>query len=342
MSAFIKRIFQFRLALPSILLLIGLLLFCTCAFDWFGIEDTRKTLFKILEKIGDLILISSIIAFLIDSAEYMGAFKREIEAVIYDTKFLKKRNDIEDVWVDVSDVLFESKFPQISKKLMMAVKNYYTPDDDLKLNYYNDYRITYTVEYDEENPDYIRVESKTSFQLNVEDTKEFEFPTRYWTCVDESEQDTVETIMSAIAVNGKPGPELKDPQKSYDNGMVCYSFKIKLKGETEYLIEQTIHQKYNLKEDNYLGFLARWLVNDMRVQLFHPPDMQVLFVNRATADGFKTNIVRENFKEYEHKGLILKHQGYILILNKRENDSGNTNQKPNIMNKTKAEGDMEV
>lgn len=325
MSAFIKRIFQFRLALPSLLLLIGLFLFFTCALDWFNIATTQPTLFKILEKIGDLILISSIIAFLIDSAEYMGAFKREISEVIYDTKFLKKRSDIEDIWVRVSDVLFQSKFPQISTKLMMAIKNYYKPDDDLKLNYYNDYRITYTVAYDNEDADFIRVESKASFILNVEDEKEFDFPMKFWTCVDESEQETVETIMSAITVNGKTVPELKDPVKSYDNGMVCYSFKLKLKGETEYRIDEIVRQRYNLKEDNYLAFRARWLVNDMRVQIFHPEDMQVLFVNRATADGFKTNIDRLDFKEYEHKGLILKHQGYILILNKRQNPFNNLN-----------------
>lgn len=323
MLATIKRIFQFRMALPTLCLFIGVFLFCTCAFDLFGIEETNKVAFKTLEKIGDLILISSVISFLIDSAKYMGIYKRALEEVIYDTKFLKKRNDIEDIWVRVSDVLFQSKFPQISTKLMMAIKNYYKPDDDLKLNYYNDYRITYTVAYDNENADFIRVESKASFILNVEDEKEFDFPMKFWTCVDESEQETVETIMSAITVNSKSVPELKEPLKSYDNGMVCYSFKVKLKGETEYRIEQIVRQKYNLNEDNYLAFRARWLVNDMRVQLFHPEDMQVLFVNRATADGFKTNIDKKDFKEYEHKGLILKHQGYILILNKRTKQEEN-------------------
>ena len=89
-----------------------------------------------------------------------------------------------------------------------------------------------------------------------------------------------------------------------------------LYGCTEYRIQQTLNQKYNLKEDNFLGFRARWLVNDMRIQLFHPADMKILFVNRATANGFEVNNDRETFKEYEYKGLILKHQGYIIILNR--------------------------
>lgn len=312
----IKRLFQLRLALPTILLLVGLFLFLSCIFDWFDLEASNKELFKLIEKIGDLILISSIISFLIDSAEYLGIFKRELEDVIYDTKFLKKRNDIESVWVKVSDILFQSKFPKISTQLMMAVKNYYTPDDDLKLNYYDDYRNVYTISYDEQNRDYIHVESRTSFILNVEDSKPFDFPMRYWTCVEEDNQGSVDTIMSSITVNNNRINNIGEPLKSYKDGMICFNFKIKLEGKTEYQIQQTIKSKYNIKEDNYLGFRARWLVKDMRVQIFHPNDMQILFVNRATANGFQRNNSTDTFKEYEYKGLILKHQGYIIILNK--------------------------
>lgn len=71
----IKHLFQFRLALPTILLIIGLFLFLSCIFDWFGIKGSNEWLFHLLEKAGDLILISSVISFLIDSAEYLGIFK---------------------------------------------------------------------------------------------------------------------------------------------------------------------------------------------------------------------------------------------------------------------------
>ena len=77
----IKHLFQLRLALPTILLLVGLFLFLSCIFDWFGLESTNKEVFKLIEKIGDLILISSIISFLIDSAEYLGIFKRENDKI---------------------------------------------------------------------------------------------------------------------------------------------------------------------------------------------------------------------------------------------------------------------
>ena len=89
----IRHLFQFRLALPTILLIVGLFLFLSCIFDWFDLECSHEVWFKLMEKAGDLILISSVISFLIDSAEYLGIFKRELEEVIYDTKFLKKRKE---------------------------------------------------------------------------------------------------------------------------------------------------------------------------------------------------------------------------------------------------------
>ena len=85
----IKHLFQLRLALPTILLIIGLFLFLSCIFDWFGIKGSNGWLFNLLEKAGDLILISSVISFLIDSAEYLGIFKRELDFGISHVNYCK-------------------------------------------------------------------------------------------------------------------------------------------------------------------------------------------------------------------------------------------------------------
>lgn len=313
----LKQLFQIRLALPTILLLVGLFLFCGCLFGWFGLEGNSR-LFKVLEKAGDLILISSVITFLIDSAEYLGIFKKELSEVIYEPKFLAKRKDIENVWIAVSKVLFNSKFPQISTDLMMAVKNYYTADQNIKLSYYDDYKITYYVDYEEEDHSIIKVKTVTRLTLKVEDTKQFDFPMRFWTCVKESHKNAVDKEIVSLKVN-KEIKTVPQPSKSYDEetGMLLTTYELHLDGETEYELEIVSMEKQNLKEDNYLAFRAKWLVKDMRVQLFHPKDMGILFVNRATAKDFEQNKNnnREDFKEYEYKGLILKHQGYIIILN---------------------------
>lgn len=313
--SYIKRIFQFRLAVPVILLVIGLPLLCITAFDPWQLEISSPHWFRLLSKSADIILVSSLISFLLDSAEYMGIFKKDLEEIIYDTKYLEKRNDIEEIWVKVSKVFTRLKFPQISTPLMNAIKNFYTPNDDLKLSYYSDYRNVYTVAFDDEDDNFIKVKNETTFTLKVEDSKKFKFPMRFWNCVAENNQGSVSMNLDHITVNGNPA-KIKDSAKSYSNGMVCHTFNVELEGMTEYHITQESDQRYDLRQDNYLGFRARWLVNDMRIQIFHPKNLKLLFVNRATANDFKMNKETADFCEFEYKGLILKNQGYIIILNK--------------------------
>ena len=329
--SYIKRLFQFRLAVPVILLVIGILLLCISAFDPWELETSSPHWYKFIGKCADIVLVSSLISFLLDSAEYMGIFKKDLEEIIYDTKYLEKRNDIEDIWVRVSKVFTKLRFPQISTPLMNAVKDFYTPDDELKLSYYTDYRNVYTIEYDETDCNFINVKNEITFTLKVEDTKNFYFPMRYWNCVAENEKDSVTINFEKITINGVAAKVTK-PEKSYKDGMICHTFKLELEGKTEYQICQENKQRYDLRQDNYLGFRARWLVNDMRIQIFHPANLKLLFVNRATANGFRTNKETPDFSEYEYKGLILKNQGYIIILNKQ----------PETMKLKRIEGDMEV
>jgi len=238
--------------------------------------------------------------------------KRALEDIIYDSKFLKKRKDIDEIWVKVSKELFKSKFPQISNPLMQTVRKYYESDDGLKLSYYNDYVNTYTLALDKEDKNIIHVVQDVSFTLNVEDKEKFPFPMTMWTCASPENKDKATLLCENVTVNGKPATaEVSEPK--YEEGTLRYDYKLQLEGNTEYKIKQRITKKYNLKEDNFIGYKARWLVNGIRVKVFHPKELGILFVNRGVMGEFSKE-EREDFKEYEFKGLILKHQGYILTI----------------------------
>ena len=133
-----------------------------------------------------------------------------------------------------------------------------------------------------------------------------------WTCVSEADKEKATLVCDGVTVNGKPAEAVVSKPK-YEDGTLRYDYKLKLEGSTEYKIKQKITKKYNLKEDNFIGYKARWLVNGMRVKVFHPKELGILFVNRGVIGDF-TKEIREDFKEYEYKGLILKHQGYILTI----------------------------
>ena len=97
MMGYFKDIFKFKQAIPVILLIIGVPLFVMCSFGAFGLESAHKHWFRLLDGLSSVIVMSALVSFLVDSVEFMGVFKRALEDIIYDSKFLKKRKDIDEI-----------------------------------------------------------------------------------------------------------------------------------------------------------------------------------------------------------------------------------------------------
>ena len=133
---FFKDVFNFKRSLPAILLITGVIAFGFFSLDPFGLENSHEHWYRFLYGLSNVIVMSALVSFLIDSVEFMGVFRRALEDIIYDSKYLKKRKDIDQIWVNVSKEMFKSKFPQISTPLMQAVRQYFKNDDDLKLRYF--------------------------------------------------------------------------------------------------------------------------------------------------------------------------------------------------------------
>lgn len=308
---FIKKIFNFKASIPFLMLIIGSGLFIVCICWKF--EDQYPIWHELLSKLGDILLISSLLSFLTNTAEYLGVFKKALEEIIYDYKFLKNRNDIEDVWKNVSKILFKSKFPQISDALLKTVqKNYIT---DKEVSYYSNYRNLYEIKIDEDDNECFIIQNEVSFVLKTDTKDEFVFPMNNWLCAKEEDLEQTDHPFKEISVNGKK-IEIDTIQKKYENGMVNFSCEIKLSGSFEYKIKQCLEKRLLYKQDNYLAFRAKWLVNNMTVQLFYPKEISIHFICRGTSEDFNLVKKREGYLEYEYKGLILRRQGYVIILNR--------------------------
>lgn len=310
MIDFIKKIFHFKSSLPILFLLVGggLLVWCT----FFPFQETSPKWYSFWLKLGEILLVSSLLSFLTSTVEYLGVFRDAIVDVIYDSKFLKNRKDLEDIWLKVSKALFKSKFPNINNSLLSTIKKNYLSDDEV--SYYSEYRNISDIKYDSEDNNFIVVRNDISFTLKVIDTNRITFPMNNWICTGENNLDKIEFVIESVKVNGV-NVNVVQKGMTFENNQAHFKHEIELKGCTEYKIEQVIHKKYLLKDDNYIGFKAKWLVNNMNVQLFHPKEMDVLFVDRGTSEKFNLVKKRDGYLEYEYKGLILRKQGYIMILN---------------------------
>lgn len=312
----IKKIFNLKASIPFIMLVIGGALFVICICWEFGTQ--YPILYKLLEKLGDILLISSLLSFLTNTAEYLGVFKKALEDIVFDYKFLKNRNDIEDVWKNVSKILFRSKFPQISDALLKTIKNNYISDKEV--SYYSNYRNVYDIKIDENDSDCFLIQNEISFTLKTDSKDEFIFPMNNWLCCKEESVDDANHPFKKVLINNRPAI-ISEVLKEYENEneVIHFSCELKLAGSTEYKIKQLLEKRLFYKQDNFLAFRAKWLVNNMTVQLFYPKDISIHFICRGTSEDFSLVKRREGYLEYEYKGLILRRQGYVVILNKFNN-----------------------
>ena len=308
----LKKIFNLKIIGIPIAFFVGAILFLWCIFFPFNDEYPKSFIFA--SKTGEILLISTFLSFFTSAADFMGFFKKSVEDVIYDAKHLEQRKDIVGIWVRVSEVLFESKFPQIRKRLMETIKKNYLPANGVVS--YSNYKCTYTIDFDNTDSDYIIVKHEINFKLHAADKKEFTFPLRSSTCCcSEEGKKNLMVDSENIKVNGNTIKSKRKCEQSGDD--IRYVYEVKLKGSTEYFIEQILNKKYKLEEDNYLGFQAKWLVNGMNIQLLCPEEkITPVFLHRGTSDDFIVKN-RKGFLESNYKGLILRRQGYIIILNKK-------------------------
>ena len=309
----------FKVALGWILFL-GSLAMLICGYS---LELNKNGfLYLFLTNVGQVIFISVLFSFLSTSAEFYGMFRKMLEEVLYTPGYIKKRVDIEDIWERTSEALFNSKFPTISHSFLDAIKRYYIPINEI--NFYNDYRVIIEIDWLDDERKWLKLIYNVDFELHAVNEKQFDFESRSWTNITDQEKlnteegtsfFTTKTEIKEYFVDEKPVEPVKVSEEVREEDKV-ETFKIALSGKKSYKIKQVIEKTMCIEVDNYCSFNCKWLVNNMNVQVFYPENMNVNFVSKGTAEDFKFVNKRSGFLQYEYKGLILRSQGYLIILTK--------------------------
>ena len=100
------------------------------------------------------------------------------------------------------------------------------------------------------------------------------------------------------------------------NDDICHEQKVRLKGSTKYEIHYVREKTYNINEDYYIGFRAKYIVNKLRVCLDYPDDIDAIFTCRGTQLDFEDVKNSKRRIEKKYKSIILPRQGYIFALRK--------------------------
>lgn len=304
---FFKLLGNIKSHIPFLYIIVGI---GTFALSLYWDQDNFPILNKITSTITNITLVSVFLSFLIDSAKYLNIFQDALTDVIYDNKFLSRRKDIQKLWENVSKAMFKQKFPQINHELLVEVKKNYLPNEDV--SFYQDYTYSIDIKFDENNKNFISQKNEIRFILHTQSKDKFSFQStnRIRTSGTPRTYECKYFKVNNIIVT----PQRSDPR--IENDYQITDLSIDLQGDTKYNIDQCIEKKYLITEDNFICFQAKWLVRNIRVQLFLPDNMShILIPNGLDPNSFKCVKNTDKYCEYEYKGLLLRHQGFIIILN---------------------------
>ena len=284
------------------------------AYVWgFLIEDKSSVWREILLTAGNVLVIGVVIGFIANAEQFLRIFKEELQKVVYGKEFVGKLKDVTDMWETISKHLFKYKFPGIHGDFLKTVKRYFPQDE---VSYYNDYDVNIKIEWHNSCTNIIKVIESVRFELVAESESKFNYPLKNWTRVSDGKE--YENRITKFTIDDEPSKMPKAIEKIED-GCRCEERLIELKGKKTYTIDYTRESIYDLKDDHYIGFRAKYIVKDLRVSFECPEDIDAQFICRGTQNDFSTigNSTSHNIQK-KYKGIILPRQGYIFSLHKIE------------------------
>ena len=263
---------------------------------------------EIFIKVGDVLVIGVLIGYLSNAAQFLGIFKKDLHDIIYGKEFLYKRKDLDQVWETVSKGMFKNKFPSIHKELLKTINGYF-PNE--AISYFHNYDIDIIVEWEDRSTGIIKVTEDVSYDLIADSEDKFEH--QFSTASTITDEATCKTEIKLIQVNQKD-PKVVSDKHYKENECICHKIAIALKGSKKYAIHFIREKTYCIYDDYFIGFYARYIVDDLKVSLEHPEDIAVSFVHRGTQEKYEDLKINNKKISKKYKGIILPKQGYIFAL----------------------------
>lgn len=295
--------------LTWILLVLSLLLFLLSSNNYFN-----PVVDSLLEKAGLTILSSGIFAAILKSLQFTGIFKEEISKVMVGTEFIENRNDLPELWKEISKSIYKRKFPKISEYLESRILNDYFPTN--ASFYYEDYNVSICIE--EINEDFeISYWQTCEYKVILDNDAEMAIISLE---TEISEDDDEESkIINELVYFQKNGidVDLEEDESTKHNPKKTL-YKIELTGNKEFIIKSKYKRKYSLKNENYKLFRMKHLTHGMHVSISFPKNIRVSFFNIGLINGFKS--LNEDFTNHicriHRNDIILPQQGFGMSFEK--------------------------
>lgn len=261
----------------------------------------------LLIETGQFLLISVVLGLLTNTSTFEGIVQKSLEKVLYSETFLGRRRDIREMWRKVSKQVYDNKFPDIAQDFLDRVESFFPKDD---VTYYNDYRRSIHIDWEDEELDLIRVREHVSFELMTDGSrKTIEYKLWNSICADPSYKHNLLLWVDGIKQEIKEQLDIKGAD-------VESNVTIPLQGKDKYKIEFQTERVYKLSEDHFIGFKAKYILKGLFVTIDSmPSNLHVQFINRGIKDKFQDDVSTDPKRIVKrYQGIVLPQEGYIISI----------------------------
>lgn len=144
-----------------------------CYLVYFLMRESNSLVSSIAEKVGDVLVIGAVLGFVSNAAHFIGIFKADLQETIYGRDYLNIRNDLGEVWRNLSKKRFSMNMDGIEQPFLEVIENYF-PDQEQEICYLKDYGMDYDITWIDEPKSGNIVITKTIF-YTIETNSEKEF-----------------------------------------------------------------------------------------------------------------------------------------------------------------------
>lgn len=280
-------------------------------------ENSSQIICKISYTIGSISLTSGIFAGIAKSNQFTEIYKKIIRDIIYGNEHLEKRNDLEQIWENVTQTLSNKKFQKISRSMNKNIKKYFLPlEHDY---YYNDFNVEINIEFAEGNEDYVTLKQITQFTIICEDESlKINNRLRVETKLDLKNKTLTQYNLKELVIDNVVQKDIKIDNK-YERDLLISTYEKSLTGKKSYVVKRTDERSYNLKYNPIKKQLAVWVYNNCNVDITYPKNLKLTFENLGVLNSFDIddrNLATHNRLKATYKGLIYKNQGFFLYFRK--------------------------
>lgn len=269
-------------------------------------EGTSPTVTKILETIAQVLVVGGVAGTLVNTAQNMGVFQEELKDILYGKDFLRKREDVPEIWEEMTKVMYQSRFENIPPSLIKTIRKLYLPENP---TYVQNRISSVHVEWVDKSRKIVSVIANDAFEY-----------------IPGTSQEAVYKSSMAIDIHGLSKEDYsyevsyKVDGEEYDSKRIeeqvgeeiCWRNIIKLRGKDSYFIVRTTKQKFSLENDHVYAMNATISINGFMLDFTYPKDLHAIFSNMGTTDDFEIVEHQDGHIVARSKGLILNKQGYLI------------------------------